>query len=533
MTRHLAEFVDVRTGIDGTRTALIDRQGAWSYDQLKTLAGAFAAGLLDAGVEEGARIAVFLDKRAETVAAILGSVMARAIFVPINPVLKPRQVAHILEDSGAKVLVTTSDRLKALGTAVEDDALVETIVLVDQPAAGEGSRAHAWDGFLGESERGWRQAARVLESDIAAIFYTSGSTGLPKGVVLTNRNLVVGATSVAAYLENGPHDTILAVLPLSFDAGFSQITTGLAAGATVVLHNYLLPRDVPRACARHQVTGLTGVPPLWFQLVGADWPDEAREGLRYFANTGGHMPRPTLQKLRGLFPNASPFLMYGLTEAFRSTYLPPSEVDTRPDSIGRAIPNAEILVVKPNGDPCAPGEIGELVHRGPLVARGYWRDAERTAQRFRPAPALDARTGLPEVAVWSGDLVRKDEDGYLYFVGRNDDMIKTSGYRVSPTELEEIALGADGVAEAAAFGVSHPEKGEAILLAVVPDAEAMFDKAALEARLKRELPNFMVPEALITLDTLPRSPNGKIDRKTLNGTYHAFFDATPSDASSA
>jgi acyl-CoA ligase (AMP-forming) (exosortase A-associated) len=320
-----------------------------------------------------------------------------------------------------------------------------------------------------------------------AILYTSGSTGRPKGVVLSHRNLLVGAESVSTYLGNTADDVILAALPLSFDAGLSQVTTAFSVGAHVVLMNYLLPADVVRLCARHRVTGLTCVPPLWLQLTSVDWPEEARS-LRYFANTGGRMPRHTLDGLRALFPGADPYLMYGLTEAFRSTYLDPSEVDRRPDSIGRAIPNAEILVVTPDGSPAAPGEEGELVHRGPLVALGYWNDPVRTAERFRALPGEPRSWQAPERAVWSGDTVVADEDGFLYFVGRTDDMIKTSGYRVSPTEIEEVAYGTGLVGDVVALGIEDDRLGQRIVLVATPLGAEPLDGDALLDRLRRQLP---------------------------------------------
>jgi acyl-CoA synthetase (AMP-forming)/AMP-acid ligase II len=283
--------------------------------------------------------------------------------------------------------------------------------------------------------------------------------------------------------------------------------------------NYLLPREVPKLCAQHGVTALTCVPPLWIQLAALQWPAEATANLRYFANTGGRMPRATLDKLRAALPNARPFLMYGLTEAFRSTYLDPAEADQRPDSIGKAIPNAEIMVVRPDGSPCAPGEHGELVHRGALVAQGYWNDPERTAERFRPAPGQFGRT-VPEVAVWSGDTVYRDEDGFLYFVGRVDDMIKTSGYRVSPTEIEEAAYATGLTGEAAAFGAGDEQRGQHIVLVVAPlspvaqaDQDAFADK--LRAALADEVPKYMVPQRIEVLERLPRSVNGKFDRPEL------------------
>jgi acyl-CoA ligase (AMP-forming) (exosortase A-associated) len=333
--------------------------------------------------------------------------------------------------------------------------------------------------------------------------------------VLSHRNLIVGAESVSQYLRNTADDVILAALPLSFDAGFSQLTTAFRAGAHVVLMNYLVPADVVRLCARHRVTGLTCVPPLWIQLAEQSWSPAAAAGLRYLANTGGRMPRATLDKLRATFPAASPFLMYGLTEAFRSTYLDPAEVDRRPDSIGKAIPNAEILVVRPDGAPCEAGEPGELVHRGALVALGYWNDPERTAERFRPAPGREPGLCTTELAVWSGDVVVRDAEGFLYFVSRADEMIKTSGYRVSPTEIEEVLYDTGLVGEAVAVGVPDPRLGERIVVIVSPAGTGEVDPAAILAELKRQLPAYMVPREVLVRPDLPRSPNGKFDRTLL------------------
>jgi acyl-CoA ligase (AMP-forming) (exosortase A-associated) len=333
--------------------------------------------------------------------------------------------------------------------------------------------------------------------------------------VLSHRNLIVGAESVSSYLGNTADDVIASVLPLSFDAGFSQLTTGFSAGAHVILVNYLAAADVIRACARYGVTGLTCVPPLWIQLTELPWPAEASRGLRYFANTGGRMPKSTLDKLRAIFPQALPYLMYGLTEAFRSTYLDPAEVDRRPDSIGKAIPNAEILVVREDGTACEPGEPGELVHRGALVALGYWNDPERTAERFRPAPGREPGICATEIAVWSGDVAVRDEEGFLYFVGRKDEMIKTSGYRVSPTEIEEVVYDTGLVRDAVALGLDDDRLGQRIVIVVSPPDGGELDPVALLAELKRRLPRYMVPEDVSVRAELPRSPNGKFDRNLL------------------
>ncbi len=409
-----------------------------SYAELAAMTEDFADGLVRLGVDAGERVAVYLEKRIETVVAFFGAAAAGAVFVPVNPVLRSRQVRHILVDCNVRVLITSAARLAALGDVPGECRDLRAIVLVDETDQPAPVPLTAWHDLMGRAPDVRRH--RSIDGDIAAIFYTSGSTGLAKGVVLSHRNMVAGARSVSQYLENAASDRILCVLPFSFDAGFSQLTTAFNVGACAVLMDYLLPRDVVAMVARQRITGLAGVPPLWHQLADLDWPVQAVSSLRYFTNTGGHMPRATLDKLRRALPRTSPYLMYGLTEAFRSTYLPPSEIDRRPDSMGRAIPNADILVVRENGDPCETGEPGELVHRGPLVALGYWNDPERTAERFKPVPATSRGRGLclTEIAVWSGDTVRMDEDGYLYFVGRRDEMIKSSGYRISPTEVEEV-----------------------------------------------------------------------------------------------
>lgn len=523
MRTNLHHLLQQRAASHGQTPALTFKDTTLGYAALWHDVSQLAGGLVGLGLEPGQRVAIFLEKRIETVTAIFATSAARGVFVPINPLLRPQQVAYILANSGARILVTSSERFALLEESLNSCPTVTHVLLVDQnapvPAApGKGYAVHQWTRLL-ESNSQAKPEKDGIDCDIAAILYTSGSTGKPKGVVLSHRNLIVGAESVSTYLTNTADDVILAALPLSFDAGFSQITTAFSAGAHVILMNYLLPGDVVRLCAKHGVTGLTCVPPLWIQLADQAWPAEAARSLRYFANTGGKMPKPTLDKLRGHFPRAKPFLMYGLTEAFRSTYLDPSEVDRRPNSIGKAIPNAEILVVRPDGSRCAPGEEGELVHRGALVAIGYWNDPERTAERFRPAPEHNESWRTPEIAVWSGDTVVADEDGFLYFVGRKDEMIKTSGYRISPTEIEEEAYATGLVRDAVALGVQDDKLGQSILLVASPAKAGGLNEAELIAALKRKLPLYMVPSTVVVRDQLPRSPNGKFDRVQLREEF--------------
>jgi acyl-CoA ligase (AMP-forming) (exosortase A-associated) len=495
------------------------------------LAGAVeqaAGALLAAGIRRGERVAVYLDKRVENVAAMFGASLVGAVFVPVNPLLKAEQVAYILADCNVRLLVTSAERLAQLDAALAGCPDLRTVLVAGAapkaglPAAAGPASVQGWDAVQARPEPAALAARRAIDADIAAILYTSGSTGKPKGVVLSHRNMVAGAHSVASYLELTPQDRVLSVLPLSFDYGLSQLTTAFLAGATAVLMNYLFPRDIVKAVQDERITGLAAVPPLWIQLAALPWPDDCP--LRYLTNSGGAMPRATVDALRRVLPDAQLFLMYGLTEAFRSTYLPPSELARRPDSIGRAIPNAQVMVVRPDGTPCAPGEPGELVHRGALVSLGYWNDPAKTAERFRPAPGQDPALPLTEMAVWSGDTVRMDEEGYLYFIGRSDDMIKVSAYRVSPTEVEE-AVHATGLAlEAAAFGVPHPALGQAIvLLAVLRDGVTGAD---LLKECQRRLPAWMVPAHVAPHDgQFPRNPNGKIDRNLLRQSYSTMFSS--------
>jgi acyl-CoA ligase (AMP-forming) (exosortase A-associated) len=415
--------------------------------------------------------------------------------VPVNPLLKRAQVAHILADSGASLLIGTGSRLASLepgdlpaGCA----AMGESEALAAADAAGR---------ELGPSQ--------ADPSQLAAILYTSGSTGRPKGVMLSHANMWLGAVSVADYLGLRGDDVTLAVLPLSFDYGQNQLFSTWFAGGAVVPLDFLFPKDVAKACARHGVTTLAAVPPLWVQLVEAEWPEEARAPLRRLTNSGGALSVDLVRSLRGMFPDARLFPMYGLTEAFRSTFLDPALVDLHPTSMGKAIPFAEILVINEAGEVAADDEEGELVHCGPLVAQGYWQDPERTAERFKPAPAASRYGGT---AVWSGDRVRRSAEGLLYFAGRRDAMIKSAGNRISPQEIEEAALGTGLVVEAVALGVSHPRLGQAVHLVVRGDGAG---REELPKRLQRDLPNFMQPQHIHWREAMPLNPNGKIDRTAL------------------
>ena len=471
--------------------ALLTREGLLDSAGLEAAVAALAAALKARGLGAGARVASWLPKGRMTSVLPLACPRAGLVHVPINPLLKRAQVAHILADSGASLLISGAARLATLSA---DDLLCPAV------AEAEGTAMLTGADRLAPSS--------AAPDDLAALLYTSGSTGRPKGVMLSHANLWLGAVSVAHYLGLTAEDRTLGVLPLSFDYGQNQLFSTWAAGGAVVPIEFLAARDVIRAVEANGITTLAGVPPLWVQLVEAAWPPRAALSLRRLTKSGGRLPVSIVRRMRELFPAAEIHLMYGLTEAFRSTSLDPALLDAHPDSIGTAIPFAEVMAVGTDGRIVAPGAEGELVHAGPLVAMGYWNDPERSAARFRPAPQGSSAGGT---AVWSGDRVRRDADGLFYFVGREDAMIKTSGNRVSPTEVEEAAIASGVVVEAVALGYPDHRLGEAIALVV----RGAGPEADLRTYLKRELPNFMQPSAILWRDELPRSPNGKLDRERL------------------
>ncbi len=473
--------------------ALLIGDTVMTFAQLDAGVGRLAAWLLEQAGGPGERVASWSAKTRLACLMPLAAARAGLIHVPVNPLLKGPQVAHILADSGARLLVTNAARAEMLGDARPAGCAVQDLTVAEAVI---------------DSSREGLPPSSAEPDDLAAILYTSGSTGRPKGVMLSHANLWLGAESVASYLKMTPDDRVLAVLPLSFDYGQNQLLSSWYAGAAVAPLDYLTARDVVKAVARHRATTLAGVPPLWVQLVESDWPAEAAAYLKRLTNSGGALTPSLIDAMRATFPNADIYPMYGLTEAFRSTYLEPKYVADHPTSMGRAIPHAEILVCRPDGTITADEEPGELVHCGPLVAQGYWQDEERTAQRFRPAPRMSRYGGM---AVWSGDTVRRDANHLLYFVGRDDAMIKTAGNRVSPTEVEDVAVASGLIYEAVAFGVPDARLGAAIVL-IVRGKDGVADAAGLNAYLRQNLPNFMQPQTIEWRGELPRNPNGKLDR---------------------
>lgn len=482
---------------EGEAPALVLRDRVLSHNDLRERVARLAGWLKANLPEPGARVASWAAKGELTCLLPLAAARAGLVHVPINPLLKRAQVAYILADSGARMLIGTAARL---ATLEEGDVELQCIVK---------SELEVIEKYSHSAEM---KISHADTEALAAILYTSGSTGKPKGVMLSHANMWLGAQSVASYLDLTPTDVTLAVLPLSFDYGQNQLLSTWFAGGCVVPLDYLTPRDVVKSIEKYGVTTLAAVPPLWVQLAELNWPPETAARLKRLTNSGGALTVDLVRRLRGLFPQARLFPMYGLTEAFRSTFLDPDLVDTHPTSMGKAIPHAEVLVIGDDGAVTADGEEGELVHCGPLVAQGYWQDPDRTAERYKPAPKASIYGGM---AVWSGDRVRRESDGLLYFVGRRDAMIKSAGNRISPQEIEDAALGSGLVAEAVALGVPDERLGHAVHLVVrvAPGASSAIED--LPRKLMQDLPNFMQPKQIHWRDAMPISPNGKIDRTRL------------------
>lgn len=485
---------------DPDSVALTTRAGSLSYKMLNHRVGQVARWLEQQDLAKGDRVASWLPKT--ELACLLPLAVARAemVYVPVNALLKAGQVGHIVGDSGARLIITNKPRVRSLE---------ELPVSVDCRIVSDKEADQAADDLADPLP----PSGDDFDTDaLAALLYTSGSTGRPKGVMLSHANLSIGAVSVAEYLQLTAEDRTLCVLPLSFDYGQNQLLSTWMAGGCAVPLDYLTPRDVIKACIREDITTLAAVPPLWVQLVEQEWPEEAVDSMRRLTNSGGALTPTLVKQLREIFgAKTDIYAMYGLTEAFRSTYLDPGLIDANPTSMGTAIPHAEIMVINGAGKIAAPDEEGELVHAGPLVGRGYWQDPDRTAERYKPAPEGSRYGGM---AVWSGDTVKRGEDGLLYFVGRTDSMIKSSGNRISPSEIEEAAVDSGLIAEAAAIGVPDERLGHAIRLFVRAGAEEG-ETGELETYLKRNLPNFMHPRDIVWLKDFPKNPNGKLDRNAL------------------
>jgi amino acid adenylation domain-containing protein len=483
------------------KVAIVDGQRRVTYAELLRQAESYRASLQDRGVTKGDRVVMFLPRSVELVAALFGTWFAGGVAVIANERLRSQQVHHVVQHSEASCVVTDDRQLRSV-----PHLPCEQVMNVD-----------------GEPPLAPRRHEQVTGADLAMLVYTSGSTGLPKGIMLSHDNLLSGTRIVSGYLGLSERDVILSVLPFSFDYGLNQLLTALFVGASIVIQRSMFPNDISQTLLREHATGLAGVPTFWAQLSGRHSPflKTAYPGLRYITNSGGRVPEGVVRSIRAAHPGTQIFLMYGLTEAFRSTYLPPDQVDDRPASMGMAIPEVEILVINDRGARCAPGEIGELVHCGANVSMGYWRDSENTARMFRPHPLQRHANGSAERVVFSGDLVTTDAAGYLYYVGRRDKQIKSRGVRVSPEEIERYIHSSTVVSQVVSFAVPRDDGDSDIVAAVIPADSSSFHEQTLAEFCRNEMPEYMQPRVFWAMAAFPQTSSGKPDRCEIERLYVA------------
>ncbi|MEU9104586.1 AMP-binding protein [Streptomyces xanthophaeus] len=500
-----ASLLDTAAARFGAATAVRDGEGELSFEELQDAAARTATALRAAGVERGDRVGICMAKSVDQAVAILGVLLADAIVVPVLPKLKAEGIRHIVHDAGLRLMITDAVRAAEITASGADVPLIHGRHRDD---AGAGPDLPALRRLAEPAAPG-----RSIGSDIAAVIYSSGSTGRPKGIMVSHRNIWDGARITSRYLGTSRGDRIGSLLSLNFDYGLNQLWQTLATGASLHLHELVFPADAFRFLHEERITVLPVMPVIITRLFDPRLlrrrPEQDLSAVRYVSSSGGALSRRMTDDLAATFPEARVFQMYGLTEAFRSTYLEPDQLEKRPGSIGRAIPDVEILVLDDELREVGPGERGELVHRGGCVSLGYWNAPEATAARFRTLPQFPG-----ERVVFSGDVVTRDEEGYLYFVGRRDAMIKTSGFRVSPTEVEEIAARFPGIEACAALGV--PNIGIGADIALVYSVVGPVDVVEFQRFLKENLPSHMVPRHLWEEPALPSTGNdGKIDRQAL------------------
>jgi amino acid adenylation domain-containing protein len=488
------------------KAAIVSASGAMTFAEMYEQTLTTAACLRELGVQAGDRVGICMEKSIDQVLVILGTLYANAVIVPILPRLKQANIRHIIENSGMTAMVADAERLKEVAEFGELAKLVT--------GRGEINSSLPNVPYMRRFLQG-RSFFDRIGNDNAAIIYSSGSTGRPKGILISHRNLADGADIVAEYLCTNENDRIGCVLSFNFDYGLNQIWQTIRKGATLYLHDLALPNDLFAMLAKERITAVPVMPVILTKMFDRRLKASASafdlSSVRYVCSTGGRLSEDMLKDVKEAFPKARMFSMFGLTEAFRSTYLDPEKLDAHPTSIGKSIPDCQVMVLDEKGEECAPGVVGELVHRGATVTKGYWRDPENTARVFRSHPRFPGET-----LVFSGDRVVRDEEGYLYFVARGDEMIKTKGFRVSPTEVESEVVRHADIVEAIAFAVPNIAVGEDIACAYTTLDGKPLPEPTLRQYLKNSLPSHMVPAYLIHFDSFPVTGNaGKLDRKSI------------------
>ncbi|RWK61764.1 class I adenylate-forming enzyme family protein [Mesorhizobium sp.] len=501
----IEHFLAAKAAAHPTKTALITTHKRLSYEELDDLSSRLAAALFLNGVRRDDRVLVFMDNCWEAAVSIFAVLKAGATFSPVNPSTKADKLSYIIADCDAAAILTQAKLMPVVAEACGGNTgifVASTVGADGQCPVGATSLADCLTLEAREIDH------RGIDVDLAMLIYTSGSTGRPKGVMMTHRNCDAAADSITTYLRNTPDDIILNVLPLSFDYGLYQLLMAVRIGATLVLEkSFAFPQAIFERIREEGATGLPLVPTMAAMILQMrDLEPGFLPSVRYISNTAAALPPAHIERLRFLFPGVRLYSMYGLTECKRCTYLPPEELDRRPGSVGIAIPNTEAFVVDDHGQRVPPGVAGELVIRGPHVMQGYWRNEAATERALRPGPKPW------EKVLYTGDLFRTDEDGFLYFVGRKDDIIKTRGEKVAPKEVEAVLHAHPGIAEAVVVGVPDPVLGHAIGAFVVRSDPTLSEKDVMR-HCARHLEDFMVPKVIEFRRELPKTDTGKVSRR--------------------
>lgn len=502
------DFLRRSTAADGKKIALVADGHRMSFADVDAVSDRLAAAMARRGIRRRDRVVVFMDNCWQAVVALFAVLKAGAVVSPVNPSTKADKLAYILDNAGARAIITQKRLLSVTDRALGQVSSVDLCVVAGLDDAGASDKQIGFEAQLGENAPTELPFAGTV-IDLAMLIYTSGSTGFPKGVMMTHQNVDAAAQSITTYLENTPDDIILNVLPLSFDYGLYQVLMAFRSGATLVLEkSFAFPQVILNRLTEENVTGFPIVPTMAALLLRMKSLEPgAFPHLRYISSTGAALPPATIERLRTLFPATRIFSMYGLTECKRCTWLPPSELDKRAGSVGIAIPGTEALVVDDAGTPLPSGKVGELIIRGPHVMQGYWRNPEATDKALRPGYYPWER------ALFTGDLFYTDQDGFLYFVGRKDDIIKTRGEKVSPKEVENVLYAMPEISEAVVVGVPDPVLGAAVKAIVVPAPDASPTEKDVVRHCARHLEDFMVPKQIEFRDSLPKTDSGKISRR--------------------
>ena len=489
------------------KIAIIEEERTVTYCELENMANKVAYTLIDQGVVKGDRVVVFMENKIESVVAIFASLKAGAVFVVINYSTKLNKVEFILNNSGAKAIIIQNEKVGILNNC--SCPFLEVVIVCGNPVD---SYTHIRYEEIISFNHKKRLLPKCIDLDLACIIYTSGSTGSPKGVMLSHRNIISAAHSITTYLENNHDDIIINMLPLAFDYGLYQVFMAFKVGGTIVLEkSFAFPNKIIERLIKEKVTGFPGVPSIFALLLKmSNLNSKDFRFIRYITNTAAALPINHICKLRKLFPSTKIYSMYGLTECKRVSYLPPEEIDRNPSSVGKGMPNQEVFIVNENDEKVGYGEVGELVVRGTNVMLGYWNLPEETAKRLRPGRYYG------EYVLYTGDLFKMDKEGYLYFVARKDDIIKSKGEKISPKEVENVLYSLDGIIEAAVIGVPDEICGQVVKAYIVLDNDSKLTERETLKFCSQNLENYMIPRYLEIVDSLPKTATGKINKLTLN-----------------